>query len=148
MRVVGTVNVLTHLATLDLWFGPRRSQRHYRFLSPRLTPQTAAPTVRRVETDIRQHHYAALYSSLPTIFQTGAVKTALTHTTTSGRGNTLPTTIAPTGPGRVVTTVADLTFFIQPVSIHERNSQGRMQVVASHLYLLWDNGSWRFFGTD
>ncbi len=58
------------------------------------------------------------------------------------------TSVSVSGSGQVVASPLGYTYYQQPVSVQARNSDGSTRSFTTTLYLLRENGTWRYWTTD
>jgi len=148
VRLDGHVDPILHTATITLRLLNRRGV-VYRLVTERITAASARPVAHLAETVFAHNQWGSLYNILPDEIQHLYTRTQFVR---MAQGSIVhsPTVLrlAVSGTATIATSNDGLTLYRQPLRVTARSRTGHVVTFMSNLYLVRENGAWRFWTTD
>jgi len=144
----GRINPVLHSAIITM----RLLSRHgvvYRLVTERITASSAQPVIRRIGTVLAHDQWNNLYNILPEEVSHLYTRMQFAHMLQGSAAHAPQVLrIDPSGAGTIVTDDSGMVLFRQPLRIMIHRRVGGTTTFMSNLYLIRENGSWRFWTTD
>ena len=144
----GRIDPVLHSATITM----RLLSRHgvvYRLVTERITASSAQPVVRRIGTVLARDQWNNLYDILPDEVRPLYTRMQFAHMLQGSAAHAPQVLrIDPSGAGTIVTDDSGMVLFRQPLRVMIHRRVGGTTTFMSNLYLIRENGAWRFWTTD
>lgn len=147
VRFEGIIDPTGLSANVNVWIGGT----HYHLQTGQGSAASATPVVSQVVAALQAEDWATLYTLLASDMQgqyTQAQFVQMMSGESSAPGQPTITSVSASGAGQVVASPLGYTYYQQPLSVQARNSDGSTRAFTTTLYLLWENGPWRYWTTD
>lgn len=147
VRFEGIVDPTGLSANVNVWIGGT----HYHLQTDQGSATSAVPVVRQVVAALQAEDWATLYTLLASDVQsqyTQAQFVQMMSAESSAPGQPAITSVNASGSGQVVASPLGYTYYQQPLNVQARNGDGSTRAFTTMLYLLQENGTWRYWATD
>lgn len=104
----------------------------------------------QVVNTLNTQDWATLYNVTWSVVQAGQTQAEFAQTLSDGWAATTPTplSVALAGSGSVTETAYATDVYAQPLTVQALDAQGNTITVSATLYLVSENGQWRFASAD
>ncbi len=147
VRFEGIIDSTGLSANVNVWVDGT----HYHLQTDQGSASGAAPIAQQAIAALQAEDWATLYTLLASDMQsqyTQAQFVQMMSGESSAPGQPTITSVSVSGSGQVVASPLGYTYYQQPVSVQARNSDGSTRSFTTTLYLLRENGTWRYWTTD
>ncbi len=147
VRFEGIIDPTGLSANVNVWIGGT----HYHLQTDQGSASGAGPVAQQAIAALQAEDWATLYTLLASDMQSQYTQAQFVQTMSgesSAPGQPAITSVSASGAGQVVASPLGYTYYQQPVSVQARNADGSARAFTTTLYLLRENGTWRYWTTD
>lgn len=145
LRMEGIIDPTDLTANVNVWVDGA----HYHLQTDEGRPEDAAATAKTVLSALQSEDWTALYPMLMSDTQKQQTEAAFVQqmTAQAAQGPKI-LSLSPSGDGKVITSRYGYTYYQQPITVNAQEADGTTKTISSTLYLVRENETWRFWGTD